>query len=449
MTDVPLTDESASQITISNMIAHTALADGLSNLATGLGTAKDKATHNQWDHSGLNYDHVALSVRYREDWLSQKVCQIVPQDMTREWRKLPDEDAKQADEDFEVDKLFREAYKWARLYGTSFIVLDIDDGRTTDKPVNWKNLKPGCLRSMHVVDRTRIVTLGEIDQQPMSVTFGMPDHYQFVNTTSPIHKDRLIRFEGTELPIYERQRNLWYSDSVLIPLVRQIDNFHTTSFAAAQMVQEANTDVIKVEGLANILQSDAGTSAMLQRFTDWKSIKSVFGVSILDSTEEFDQKKIQLSGVKDLIWEYLKMVSASVSIPATRFLSASPEGMNATGESDLVNYIETLQGLHKDIFVPRLKVVDKLLAAHYDIDEEKFAYEWNCIFPESAAQKAERMTKKAEGVVLIVEAGIMSRESGLKELQTYGCVSQDAEVGSDPNENKPKIGANDAKDDTY
>lgn len=420
------------------------LYDGLSNLATGLGTSKDKASHNTWNHSGANYDHVALSVRYREDWLSQKVCQIVPQDMTREWRKLEGPEAQEADEEFEVAKLFREAYKWARLYGTSFIVLDIDDGRTTDKPVNWRNLRPGCLRSMHVVDRTRIVTLGEIDQKPMSVTFGMPDHYQFVNTTTPIHKDRLIRFEGTELPIYERQRNLWYSDSVLIPLMKQIDNFHTTSFAAAQMVQEANTDVVRVPGLANILQSDEGTSAMIQRFTDWKSIKSVFGVSILDAEEEFDQKKIQLSGVKDLIWEYLKMVAASVSIPATRFLSASPDGMNATGESDLVNYIETLQGLHKDVFVPRLGVVDTLLAAHFGIDEEQFKYEWNCIFPESAAQKAERLKVNDERICALVDSGILSVESALEEVKTYGGVSKEAKVGIDPKTIKTTESSNDS-----
>jgi phage-related protein (TIGR01555 family) len=271
----------------------------------------------------------------------------------------------------------------------------------------------------------------------MSVSFGMPDHYQFVNTTSPIHKERLIRFEGTELPIYERQRNLWYSDSVLIPLMQQIDNFHTTSYAAAQMVQEANTDVIKVQGLANILASEEGTNAMLTRFTSWKSIKSVFGVSILDGDEDFDQKKIQLSGVKDLIWEYLKMVAASVSIPATRFLSSSPDGMNATGESDLVNYIETLQGLHKDIFVPRLGIVDRLLAAHYNIPEESFKYEWNCIFPESAAQKAERHAKKSEGIALLTDSGILSRESALEELKDYGCVSKDATVGDNPNPPQP------------
>ena len=437
------TEQGSLEVVINNDQKPASMFDGLSNLMTGLGGAKDKATGNVWNHSGANYDHVALSVRYREDWLSQKVCQIVPQDMTREWRKLEGELAVEADKQFEVARLFKEAYKWARLYGTSFIVLDIDDGRTTDKPVNWRNLRPGCLRSMHVVDRTRIVTLGEIDQRPMSVSFGMPDHYQFVNTTSPIHKERLIRFEGTELPIYERQRNLWYSDSVLIPLMRQIDNFHTTSFAAAQMVQEANTDVIKVEGLANILTSPSGTEAMIQRFSDWKSIKSVFGVSILDSSEDFESKKIQLSGVKDLIWEYLKMVSASVSIPATRFLSASPEGMNATGESDLVNYIETLQGLHKDVFDPRLGVVDKLLAAHFGIDEEEFGYEWNCIFPESSGQKALRYKDFGKNISELVQAGVLSEESGLQELKDYGCVSTTAEVGTNPNKIK-QTGGNDA-----
>ena len=173
---------------------------------------------------------------------------------------------------------------------------------------------------------------------------------------------------------------------------------------------------------------------MLTRFSDWKSIKSVFGLSILDSREEYTQKKIQLSGVKDLIWEYLRMVSASVGIPATRFLSASPDGLNATGESDLVNYIEMLQGEQKDIFVPRLKVIDLLLARHYGIEE--FTYEWDCIFPESASQREDRLNTTATRLAVLAEAGIVSRESALKEAQDTGLVSVDATVGQDPNLNK-------------
>ena len=211
-----------------------------------------------------------------------------------------------------------------------------------------------------------------------------------------------------------------------------IDNFHTTAMAAAQMVQEANIDVISVEGLSNILQNSKGTAQMLERFTSWKQIKSVFGVSILDSTETFDQKNMQLSGVKDLIWEYLKMVAASVGIPATRFLSASPDGMNATGESDLINYIELLQGLQKDIFEPRLKIVDKLLAAHYGLNEKEFKYEWGCIFPESASQKADRLDKTTDRLVKLTDAGVLSRESALTEAKKLGVVNKDATLGELP-----------------
>jgi phage-related protein (TIGR01555 family) len=171
----------------------------------------------------------------------------------------------------------------------------------------------------------------------------------------------------------------------------------------------------------------------------------VFGVSILDSTEEYDQKTMQLSGVKDLIWEYLKMVSASVSIPATRFLSASPDGMNATGESDLVNYIETLQGLHKDIFVPRLKIIDKLLAAHYGLEEDELVYEWGCIFPESAGQKAVREKDHGEHICRLVETGILDTESGLEEVKARGGISKDARTGINPNEVKKESGDKNAK----
>ena len=114
-----------------------------------------------------------------------------------------------------------------------------------------------------------------------------------------------------------------------------------------------------------------------------------------------------------------------------------------TGESDLVNYIETLQGLHKDVFVPRLKVVDVLLAAHYDIPEEDFKYTWKCIFPESSAQKATRHKDFGEYMCRLTETGVVDRESALKELITYGGLSKDAKVGENPN--KPTTGDSNVK----
>ena len=70
------------------------LDDGLENVLTGMGTSADKSTANQWVHSGRNLEHWQLAARFREDWISQKVCTIVPQDMTREWRDINTEEGK-------------------------------------------------------------------------------------------------------------------------------------------------------------------------------------------------------------------------------------------------------------------------------------------------------------------------------------------------------------------
>lgn len=144
-------------------------------------------------------------------------------------------------------------------------------------------------------------------------------------------------------------------------------------------------------------------------------------VSFLDSNEVYAPKKIALNGVKDIIWEYLEVIAAAVGIPATRFLSASPSGMNATGESDLVNYIDLLVAIQNMEYRPRLKVLDQIVQAHFGLPAWK--YKWRCIFPESSAQKETREKDTVASLVALVEAGVkLTLERRLKmfcSLRTF------------------------------
>lgn len=396
--------------------------DGLQNLATGLGTDRDNNTHNVWTNEGAekNADYNRLITRYREDWIAQKVCNILPQDMTREWRFIDTPEGREADKELGIRDLFRNAYKWARVFGTSCILLDLKGTGDASRPLNMKRLKKNCIRSLQVVDRTRLFPIGEINLDPLSPMYGNPMHYQLGGSTQRIHYTRVLRFEATELPRYESWRNSWYSDSALIPLMETMDNFHIAAQSASALVQEACVDVVTVEGLQNLLTNPAGEQAIMKRFRIMKQLKSNHNVLLLDNTEEFNTKTMSLSGVKDLIWEYLRVVAAACNVPATRFLSASPDGMNATGESDLNNYIETLKGMQGSIFDPRLKIIDKIVQAHFGID--KYGYEWNCAFPESLTQKTEREKAQGETLTELVNSFVISREEAraiLEKRQTY------------------------------
>lgn len=274
-------------------------ADGLENVVSGLGGANDKTVYNQWTRSGANSDYDQLITMFREDWVSQKICTIVPLDATRKWRTFHDEKAAAADKYFKVQQLFFNAYKWARVYGTSAILLDLKKAGRMETPLDVDRLKQNCIRSLQVIDRVRLQGTGQINADPLSPTYGQPEFYMIAGSTARIHHSRIIRFEGTELPMYENWHNQWYSDSVLIPLKGEIENFHTAMKAAAQLVSEANVDVITVNGLQNMLTNPAGEMAVMRRFRLMKQLKSVYNVILMDSNETYDMKKVALNGVKD------------------------------------------------------------------------------------------------------------------------------------------------------
>jgi phage-related protein (TIGR01555 family) len=220
------------------------------------------------------------------------------------------------------------------------------------------------------------------------------------------------------------------------------DDFHSAQISVTQMLNESNVDVVSINGLSEILQNSKATEAMIGRFQSWKQIKSVFGVSILDQLETYEQKKLNLSGATDVLWKMLEVVAASVGIPATRFLCSSPSGLGASGHSDVVNYAESLIEKQGDIFVPRLKIIDKLLAAHYEMDYKQMEYKFKCIFPESQGEKADRLNTTATSLGILADSGIVSRESALQEAKDQGIVSKVATVGKDPNAEKMNSSAN-------
>ena len=69
-------------------------------------------------------------------------------------------------------------------------------------------------------------------------------------------------------------------------------------------------------------------------------------IAIDTDGEDYDYKQLNLSGVKDVIDTSCNMLSAVTEIPQTILFGKSPDGMNATGESDMenyYNYIERIQ----------------------------------------------------------------------------------------------------------
>lgn len=107
--------------------------------------------------------------------------------------------------------------------------------------------------------------------------------------------------------------------------------------------------------------------------------------------------------------------------------------MNATGESDLVNYIDLLVGLQKSIFDPRIKIIDTIIQAHFGIPE--WTYRWNSIFPESNVDRANRAKDVADSITSLVDKNIITPEAAIRIME-HEKIFGDLDLGQPPTDNQ-------------
>jgi len=81
------------------------------------------------------------------------------------------------------------------------------------------------------------------------------------------------------------------------------------------------------------------------------------------------------------------VMSGMSGIPATRLLGRSPQGMNATGESDLRNYYDLVRAFQQLHLGPTIRVLDEcLIRSALGSRPEEIYYEWNPLYTMSEAE---------------------------------------------------------------
>lgn len=417
------------------------LSDSLENLVAQLGTEQDKRSHSRFINSkrlSADGNQDELTALYRTDWLAGKVVDIVPEDMTREWREFKGDidpniikKIMEEEERLQLSSNFELADKWGRLYGTGFVILSVDDGQTPDKPLDVKNIKKGSLRHIKVIDRYRINPAEQVPTgDPMNINYGFPEMYRINETSVKIHHSRVLRFEGVPLPFTEFRQNNYFSDSVLDRLYDAITNFNTTANGSASMVYETNVDIVKVKGLMGYLQSAEGEALLRKRFTLATTLKSFNNMLLLDNEEDFQTKNNTFAGLPDLLDRFAKFLSAATDIPATRLLGTSAAGLNATGEGDLKNYYDMIRSKQKSKYKPKLDYFDEIMLRNLglDPDKEDFTYEFKSLFQMTPEQQSVVDLNNSTRDRNYYDMGVINENIIAKELQqksTYSNITDE------------------------
>ncbi|MDY8108268.1 DUF1073 domain-containing protein [Fulvimarina sp. 2208YS6-2-32] len=389
--------------------------------AVGLGTTQDKSAG-----IGFGFDQISigeLEAMYRADWLSRKIVDIIPNDMTREWRdwqaEKPQIEAIEAVEKaplIDVARKVNRALRKARLRGGAAIFIGIR-GADHAEPLDPARIKAGDLEYLHVLGRDE-VTIGQQIRDVTSPLHGEPEWYEVQGTNgavSRVHPSRMVRFVGMEvLQDAGRQTEQW-GDSVLQVAYSAIKNATSAQGHIAALIPELKTDIIYVPGLSKAVATDAGEKAITKRFTYATQMRSMFSTLLLEGNgssgdnaqgEKWEQKQISFAQMPELIRQYLQVACGAADIPSIRLLGEAPSGLGSNGESALITYYDNVGARQRTELAPQLHRLDEVIIRSALGSRPKDVYfEWSPLWTLNEKERAEVFSKTAEAARKIIGGG--------------------------------------------
>jgi uncharacterized protein len=114
------------------------------------------------------------------------------------------------------------------------------------------------------------------------------------------------------------------------------------------------------------------------------------------------------------------LASGGADIPATRLLGQSPDGMNATGDSDLRNYYDMVSSRQETDLRPSLAPLDDfLLRSVLGSTPSDIHYNWHSLWQLTPEQAADTSFKKAQAVKIYSDTGLVptrALEEGVQNM---------------------------------
>lgn len=389
--------------------------DSMYNALVGLGKEADKGLQSV-PAPGYRLTDVDLSNIWEFNGLGATICEIIPEDATRNWFTIP------ADTDGAILKelerinakgALTQAAVWARLYGGAMLVAGYADNQKLQDPRTAGKNKIEWLKTF---SSARVHLTGmELDMDPKSPRFETPVYYPvrlLTGSIQNIHHTRCQIIPG--LPVADDYtttdfRRRYWGMSVLQPMYQRLAGLSSAAQGLDSLLLEFTIGVFKVNGLAQLVANGQGDKVQ-KRISLINMSKSILRSVLLDKDEEFRRETASLAGVDSTIDRVMLLLSSVSRIPVTRLFGRSPSGLNATGESDIRLYHETVANYQQQRLTPALMPIIRQINDYLGVGlkEADLMLEWNSPLGQSEQEKVTMRKTQADIDNIYLTAGVVT-----------------------------------------
>ena len=377
-------------------------------------------------------NYALLNSLYRDNWVVQNVVGLAVDDMLREWYEITGSITPAATK--ALAKLERktrlrarlnEGLRWGRLYGGAAGLILIKGQEDLSKPLDLGMIYPGSFQGLYILDRWQGITPN------MGLVFDggeeVPESYSITDgrghTVAMVHHSRVVRFTGRDLPRIERQTELYWGESEVEALYRDVVSHDNVSANMAALTFQANVNTMEVKGMEQLLSM---SSPQVQR-RFWQvmqaqaTLRSNFGMQLVEQGNKLTNTQYSFAGLKDVYESMALNLCGASHYPMTKLFGRSPGGLNATGESDLTNYYDYIDSQREAKLRPVLeRLLPVLCMSALGGIPEDVEIDFPPLKTPTPTERAEIGKTKAEAVLAAFQANALPLDTTLQELKAIG-----------------------------
>ena len=378
-------------------------------------------------------DWQTINAFYRSHWIVRRIIDVIPEDMLKNGYRIltqlsPDKIKKivRCDRTTRTSRRILDGLKWGRLYGGAGALIMIEGHENQlDQPLDYDTVMPGSYKGLLVLDRWSGVTPEDKLVSDISdPEFGMPEYYTVSSDALTVgirvHHSRIIRFMGRPLPYLEQLAETYWGASELEHVIDELKKRDNVSWNIAMLTFMANLRVMKMDGISQILAT-GNEKAQMQLYNTIQGMNAMMNnnsLQILDKDDGYETHQYTFGGIGETYDRFMMDVAGAAETPVTKLFGRSPAGMNATGESDMQNYYDTIEEKQEADLRP---VYDKILPIMFISTlggiPDDWDYEFNPIRRPRDDEMADLASKNTDSVTKAFQAGMVSQRTALKELR--------------------------------
>lgn len=395
--------------------------DSLISLANRLFVGKRLNSLEYAQNIPLTARQNEIEAMWSDNWVVGKVCVKRAYDMVRRWREINSNDLSAEDLEkiealerkFKLKEIIEQACIWASLYGGVGILI------VTDQPTEIPLAENQQLRRLVLLHRNKISGYGALNDDILSDNFGRSDYYQ-INGLQQVHYSRLIIVNARPKAL-SVENHIW-GESDLEPVYRTLKRYDVLSENIGELVTESKVDVFKMTNLTNALASGR-ENEIASAMASVQAIKSTTNSLLIDSENEYEQKELSFTGLKDLLVEFRNAVAGAADMPVTILFGQSAAGF-ASGAEDIQNYHEAIHGLQESRIRPILERIDPLLCyMAFGQMPQDWWFEFPSLAELTVEQKINALNTFASAANIFIQNGVLREDQIADELKESGLFS--------------------------